>query len=727
MSLYRNALYRKALPGLYDGVSQQSATLRTPLQCEAQVNAWATIADGLMKRPPTEHVALVDPNGFGGATIHHINRDTTERYIVVVTDGDIVVYDHATGAPVTVNFPNGKGYLDCNNAVEDFALVTVADYTFVVNRSVTCAMEAAATIPDDSAYRWLNRDYDAAGAYYPGAVYSYGYYTGTSSYLGEKQRFEDLPDTASTGDIYKITGSGDNGFSAYYVRRNGGVWEEHRDPGLTQNIINAATMPHALVRESNGTFTFAPFSWKERSVGDADSNPIPTFIGRTIRDAFFVQNRLGFLVEENVVLSCAADFGNFWRNTVTAYVASDVVDVAVTGKAVSNLYHALPFNDSVLLFSDQNQFVLSWGADGLTPDSVALTPVTAYRVNVVAKPVSVGRDIYFCANSSGYSRVYEYYNRPGDGAQSQAGDITAHVPKYLPKNITKIAADVTNEAVFFVSADQPNRVYAYKFSWADGAEKAQSNWGYWQFDDDATILSIEVLDNYVYFLTERGDGVYLERTNLQSGVPAPGVAHNILLDRRVVLTGTYDGGTNRTTFQLPYSFVPADVRVVLGQGSLTPEALVDPSQYTFPNTAAVSVPGNRSGYQCIVGQAYTFSYTFSPQFASTDSGAILTGRTILRSMTVYFTDTAYFSTTVAPYGNDPLVENIVASKLSEFTGKTLGSANLLIGSPSYSTGDYTFQVYGEADAARVTLTNDTHVASTFQSAEIEITYHNRAR
>lgn len=722
------SLFRKAIAGLYDGVSQQSATVRTALQCEAQVNAWATIADGLGKRPPSEHIAKVSPTSFGAATIHHINRDIFERYIVVVTDGDLKVYDHATGAELTVNFPEGKAYLDVDNAAEDFALVTVADYTFVVNRKKAVALETVA--PSYNNFRWLNRaQIDGfSGAVSAGAVNQYTYASTTGEmYMGEKQRFEDLPDTAANGHIYKITGTGENAFAAYYVKRVGGVWEEYRKPGL-KNRLDSFTMPHALVREADGTFTFAPFSWAERKVGDEGSNPNPTFVGRTIQDVFFVQNRLGFLIDENCVLSCAGDFGNFWRNTVTAYVASDTIDVAVTGAQVSMLKHALPFNDTVMLFSDQNQFILSWGAEGISPDSVALTPVTAYRVNTKAKPVEIGRDIYFCANSSGYSRVYEYYNRPaGEGSLTEAADITAHVPRYVPKDVVKLAADTTNETLFVLSSTEPNRLYVYKFAWADGQQKAQSNWGYWEFDQNSSILSVASLDSHVYLLTERADGVFLERINLQSKVPAPTLSNPIYLDRRCLLTGAYDALNDRTLYQLPYEFASADIRVVQGGAGPTPEALFDPSQYSFPAAGQVTVPGNHTGVQMVIGIRYTFEYQFSPQYATTDSGAILTGRTILRSMTVHYTDSAYFKTVVDPYGGGPVVEEVVPAKLAEFTGKTLGEASFILGSPSYGTGDYTFQVYGEAEVAKVILRNDSHAASTFQSAEIEITYHNRAR
>lgn len=722
-------LFRKAIPGLYDGVSQQDATMRTALQAEVMENGWATIADGLQKRPPTEQVAQVSPTPFGAATIHHINRDITERYVVVVTDGDLKVFDHDTGVEQTVTFPEGKSYLSVSDAKEDFALVTVADYTFVVNRDETIAMEVTPQ-PSYSNNIWLNRYVD--GNEFPGNNFQYVYAdTAGEVFRGEVQRFADLPDTPANGDIYKITGSDENGFSAFYVKRVGAVWEEYRQPGL-QNRLDSSTMPHALVRQADGTFNFAPFSWDERKVGDQDSNPVPTFVGRKLQDVFFVQNRLGFLVDENSILSCSGDYGNFWRNTVTTLVSSDVIDVAVTGAQVSLLKHAIPFNDTVMLFSDQNQFVLSWGTEGLDHDSVAMTPVTSYRMNVIAKPVTIGRDTYFASESSGFTKVYEYYNRPsGEGSLNQAADITGHVPRYLPSGITQLTPATSEETLFAIAADVPGEertVYVYKFTWQSADQKAQSSWSKWFLPEGCKVLSLTNLDDFLYVLAEYADGVFLERVNLRSLAAAPGFDDPIYLDRRVLLTGIHDFSSDRTVYTLPYDFPTEDIRVIQGAAGATPQSLFDPSQYTFPDVRQVAVPGNHAGIQMILGTSYTFKYTFSAQFATTDSGAILTGRTILRSMTLRFNDSGFFTTQVKPYGEgETFTEDIVPSKLAFFSGKTLGESSLVLGQATYDTGEYTFQVYGEAETAEVTIINDSHVSSTFTSAEAELTYYNRAR
>jgi hypothetical protein len=45
-----------SVPNLAQGVSQQPDNLRYPGQCDEQINAWATVVEGLVKRPNTRWV-----------------------------------------------------------------------------------------------------------------------------------------------------------------------------------------------------------------------------------------------------------------------------------------------------------------------------------------------------------------------------------------------------------------------------------------------------------------------------------------------------------------------------------------------------------------------------------------------------------------------------------------------------------------------------------------------
>jgi hypothetical protein len=539
------------------------------------------------------------------------------------------------------------------------------------------------------------------------------------NYMGELPSMEKLPETAVNGAIYKITGSSSTGFASYYVRRNGAVWDETVKPGES-NGLNANTMPYALVRQEDGSFKFAPFSWAPRRVGDANTNPAPTFIGRTIQDVFFYQNRLAFLVDENAIYSCAGDFGNFWRNTVLDAVTTDVVDVAVTTAQVSKLIHSILFNDGAILFADQTQFSLSNGEDGVTASSVAIRPVTHYQINKDVKPVTVGTEVYFCGNQNGSSVVWEY-TRESDTDSTTAAEITAHVPGYLPADLKQLVP--LPKGILAITGGP--KVYAYQLYWS-GNEKIQSAWREWEFGGD--VLAGSYVDDEVSLVIRRGDGIYLERLSLAPTWKPSNQPKPVFLDRLTSLSGTYDSVTDRTTFVLPYEPVKSAFRIVGGNGSYIPHALIDPSGYQWVTAVRVTVPGEVPG-TVTVGEAYNWAFQFSQQFPKDYQGVnMTTGRLQLRTFTVNYADSAFFRTEVRPYGAalPPEVQDIVPAKLADFTGKVVGAASLRLNTPVYHTGSYSFQVYGESKQATITLTNDTHVGATIVSAEWEAFYQNRS-
>lgn len=727
-------LMTQQIPALYNGVSQQPPTIRLGSQCDVQVNAWATVVDGLRKRPPSIHSTRLTTSDLSSAYLHTINRDTSERYQVIVTDGDIRVFDLA-GNEKTVAFPDGKGYLDIpsgQTAEASFSLVTVADYTFVVNKTVTVLMDDLGSDTSDQAsyYWWLNRSQaDPTGMTENAQQLQYPPNPSGSYYAGRKQSFQDLPDTAPEGAVWQIQGTNESGFASYYVRRTGGVWAESVKPGL-KNRIDEQTLPHALVRKADGTFEFAPFSYAPRRVGDDLTNPNPTFVGRQIREVFFFKNRLAFCVDENVVMSRVGDFGNFYRLTVVDLIDDETIDTAASETKVTKLLFAVPLAGRLMLFADQVQFRMSDG-DVLTPTSVSLDVTTQFSMVQTVRPEPIGADVYFASENGDWAIIREYYVR-NDVNTTDATDVNQHCPRYVPAGIRKLFGSSEHNVLFVLTRSQKQRIYVYKFYWANDTDRLQGAWSYWEMLPGDDILSGSVLDDTVYLVIRRSDGTYLESIPLYAGAQAPGLPFQVYLDRRAVITGTYLSIPDKTEFTLPYPVLTGDraqVEIVRGGGFTGARgALIDPSQYEWIDSTTVRVPGNFTSASCFVGMKYTMRYTFSEQFLKNSQGApTTTGRLQLRTWTVYYTDTAFFRTEVAPYGNDPEVEAVVPAKLSDFTGRTLGDLSLRLGEPAFHEGAYSFQVYGNSDVAKVSLVNDSHLASNFQAAEWEGFYQNRAR
>lgn len=741
-------LVNSAIPALYNGISQQPDPLRLPSQADIQVNGWSTVVNGLRKRPPTQYIAALAEADLSDSYVHIINRDTTERYIVVLTNGNLEVFDLA-GNHKTVTFPHGTAYLGVTDAAAQFSAVTVADYTFIINKSVTVQMQAVAADQATQPANYYGLNKALIGSQITGVPITAAQYyqmlsnpaANLSDLQGTVQSFTDLPKTTDPsppheGDIYEIQGDSTTDFATYYVIRSSGVWNETVKPGV-QNAIDATTMPWALVRQADGTFNFAPFSWEPRRVGDETTNPNPSFVGRTLRDVFFTKNRLAFTCDENTIFSASGDYANFYRLTVTQLLADSVVDIAASQTSVTLLNFAVPFQSGILLFSDQGQYRFVYPTDGdITPTTVGIELATNYLASTTVRPVMLGSDIYFVSEDDSYAHLREYYIKQVGYLETSttADDVSAHVPTFIPKGVYMMAGSNLHDAVFLATSADQSVLYVYQFYWTTAQQKGQSAWSYWDMGAGNKVLQAAALDDYLYFVIVRGGITYVEKMSLAQGANAGlrdnnGNLYDILLDRRINTTGTYlPAPSDFTIFNLPYSAVEANYRLVQGVGQATPGALIDPSTYTWLLPNQVKVPGNVAG-NVIAGENYVFTYKFSEQFMKNQNGvAILSGRLTVRNFTVYYDSTAYFQAIVDSYGNGSYETlGYVPSQDATYSGLTVGLESLILGSPIFQSGEFTFGVFGDSKEATVTLVNDSPYQATFESAEWEADYTNRSR
>ena len=133
-------LVSRTIPNLVQGVSQQPEVLRLNSQAGEQVNGFSSVVEGLKKRPPTEYVAKLSSSSLGNAFIHTINRDLNERYIVVVSNGSIAVYD-INGVSKTVALVNREDpavvYNKVNFSQEELGEVNAGENYFDMGFVIT--------------------------------------------------------------------------------------------------------------------------------------------------------------------------------------------------------------------------------------------------------------------------------------------------------------------------------------------------------------------------------------------------------------------------------------------------------------------------------------------------------------------------------------------------------------------------------------------------------------
>ena len=104
-------LVSQTIDDVSGGVSQQPQGMRVGNQLAEQINAISYFGRATMRRPPLRHVAKLTSSFAGGIKVflHEILRSTTARFHLIVSQGDLQVFDAFTGIqqPI-VYFPNGK-------------------------------------------------------------------------------------------------------------------------------------------------------------------------------------------------------------------------------------------------------------------------------------------------------------------------------------------------------------------------------------------------------------------------------------------------------------------------------------------------------------------------------------------------------------------------------------------------------------------------------------------
>ena len=782
-------LTTKSIPNLINGVSQQPDSLRYATQCEAQENAYPSIVEGLTKRLPTEHWVNTSISGTGKTFVHTINRDTSERYSVVIRDESIKVFDLINKNEETVDVPDGVSYLDTANADTAFRAVTISDVTYIVNTEKTVAMTSDDTPSSVNTYEALIflKQGRSSGTYtvtVDGTAYtetatadleqnttdlkntlnavsgltatcagSVIYLTKASDFTisssfdegtgfiqtfkGSTQKFTDLPTFARDGVIIQVEGDPTDGIDDYYVKfvttgASGsigeGTWEECAAPALDNSLkFDAATMPHILIRQADSTFVFkkadgathdsydySAFKWGERQVGDLLTEPNPTFVGEKINDVFLYKNRLGFLASENVIMTESGEFFNFWRTTIIDLLDTAPIDVAVANKRVSILRHAVPMVEKLVLFSEDAQFVLQGGTT-LTPKTVSIAPTTNYGCLRNCDPVAVGTSIFFAFDRGDYSGVREY--TPSNSVEDMFDglDISSHVPKYLVGNITKMTA-ASHENVLVCQVDgDTDAVYVYNW-YTQGNEKLQSAWHRFTFGTDVEVLGIDFIDTDLYLVVQRTQGVFIEKLPFEIGKADSGSTYVTRLDRRqynptlsgdgLTITMGYNKSPNRT------------MEVVTTDG----DRVTVSTQSNGSNSLVVAE--SLTGKNFYIGEAYEMSYEFSDvtlkqQTQSGGYAVIADGRVQLRYANLVYADTGFFQVEVTPDYRD--------TSTHYFTGRILGSGQMLLGSIPIESGEYRFPVYSKADQTKIVVKNDTPLPCALMSAEFELEWSPRGR
>jgi len=503
-----------------------------------------------------------------------------------------------------------------------------------------------------------------------------------------------------------------------------GYWRETVAPN-TLTTLKASTMPFIVRRKvdtTNGVFfAVEPGPWATRAVGDLTTNPWPSFVGQKIQDFFFYKNRLSFLASDKVIMSEAGNYYNFFRSAIAVVLDSDPIDIGTLNTSVSTLRAAIPYNESVIIFSDQAQFVLRTANDEPLTSATAMSVKTTEfsSASALCRPVSTGRSILFMQADARYAGMREYSAMSSTGDTYDAVDLTSHVNAYVvgsPQNLTvssydNLAVIATSETTNPTGGGIPS---LWNYKWLlNGNEKIQSAWSRWTFPGCTRIVGMEWFNKRLYMVVIRDSQAYLEFMDFEVRVPDPDnfLPHLDCLFKST--TGSWNGVfTVITTTNA--SSETANFDNILIQAILEGKT-VDVLDRT---TSSVTVRGNASNTTCYIGIPYSMEYTFSPVYLRQQNVPVLDGRLTLTYGSVSFSDTGYFKVLISPKFRTPYSY--------EYFGGSF-NANYMTDEINLERGTFRYPIHTRNEDASITISTDSHFPLRLNAASFEAQFVARSR
>mgnify|MGYP003120923085 FL=1 len=332
----------------------------------------------------------------------------------------------------------------------------------------------------------------------------------------------------------RISNASERDVDDYYLR-----WDNTEKPGrwvetLGEDIsyrIDPFTMPHVLWRQADGTFVFDQYrgerkdaikdeyigssnvtdltwsydytrgqsGWEHRKVGDDATNPFPSFIGKKITNTFFHRNRLGFLHGGSLSLSEAGKIGNFFNGSALTTVGNDPINIDASSTEPTTFISSIETNTGLVIFGEQEQYLLHTDSDSLTNDTAKLSNISTYNYSPATEPLPLGTTISFVDSSGTNGRFFEMFGIKREG-EPNIIEQTKIVQDLIPNDIN-ITANSRETSTVFLSKEEQQYIWGYRY-FNQGQKRIQSAWFKWKLA--YAIRYLTVIEGILYIVSTKG-------------------------------------------------------------------------------------------------------------------------------------------------------------------------------------------------------------------------------
>ena len=763
-------LTRDTISNFIGGVSQQTDKLIYPNQSKELINNILDPIEGLKKRPPKYNISKVNNSLDNYPYIHTVIQED-EEFQILFTGEDVKVYDLNGNQKEIYIAQEAYNYITTSNPLKDLFAVTIADYTFILNKTVTTALtndlypntysnsalifvkqgdygvnykitingtEAASITAHSTDVDKIRTDYLAeqlktALAQSVGNDFELSI-IGSTILISNKNN-EDF-------NIQTIDGNGDRNLFSFYketsslndlpvVAPNGFILK------IIGDDVSIADDYYVKFKTADGS-EFGTGTWIECPCPNIKYKIDPLTMPHALKresDGGFTLTKLDW-TERKAGDEDTAPTPSFIGNTIQEILTyksrlgfisgdrscySDVEDIfSFFKRSVLTELDTDPID-----ISSNSKMVLLKHSLPFNEGLLLFSETSQFTLKGgdLFSNSTVSLDLtteYQCSKSCkpillGANGFFIFEN----GLYSRVMSL------YVTQSYTNDAIDITEQVpsyipakVFKMAGSKANNILLvlsekepdtiYVYnSYYNGETKVQSAWHKWIFDN-TKILNIDFNKHLLYLTVQYEDGIYLEKIDLTPRLTESNLTYLFHLDRKYYCEDLdYDDENNKTSFQLPYKVSNFEDFKIIDEAGFT-------KVYTYDEeTNTITVKGNYE--KLTIGFTY-LTFWYLPKIyvrQSTSSGGIKVkeGLLMLRDINLTYSNSGYFKVNV----NSKYTTQISSSY--KYTGIICGKDTATLGKVPIESGTFLIPVISNNEEIDITIENDSYLPSCFLSLE----------
>tara|TARA_R100000278_G_scaffold12894_1_gene13751 strand:- start:125 stop:3163 length:3039 start_codon:yes stop_codon:yes gene_type:complete len=492
----------------------------------------------------------------------------------------------------------------------------------------------------------------------------------------------------------KLKSGGDPNNDSDYLDGEG-TWEECAKPGRKIRF-KRSTMPIALIRTADGNFrlteldgssytvstndgnvtAYAPV-WEDCLVGDDVTNKEPSFIGKTINKLLFFRNRFAILADENIVLSAAGEFTNFWAKSAITLVGSDPIDITASSEYPAILFDGIQVNTGLVLFSKNQQFMLTTDSDAFTPLTAKINALSTYNFNHQTNPISLGTTLGFLDNAGKNSRFFEMANVIREGEPSVI-EQSAVVSRLFENDLQLISNSRENSVIFFSEDRKANNnngtdtLYGYRY-FDQINERKLASWFKWKLT--GTIQYHCIQDDSLFVVVQNNGKRQLLKYAIKMDSNTFALAENRVHLDHLMSTSGWQYANGKSTKPKPVGLESTNQLVAYDVDA--GNNLGRYAKVTFNSgTGNLEIDGDWSSETFLIGYEFTMEVKLPTIYYVTQSGqnwrSDTTANTILHRVKFGFGPLGVYETTLSRKGRMDYTETFEVTAADSYAANTAG-------------------------------------------------------